>query len=51
MSKVYMIDGQDKTTAMNRIRCASEEEELQNLLERNHDLLAGDQRAWSGQVK
>lgn len=43
MSKVYMIDGQDKTSAMKRIRCANEEKELQNLLENNFDLLAGDQ--------
>jgi hypothetical protein len=43
MSKVYIIDGQDKTTAMKRIRCANEEKELQNLLENNFDLLAGDQ--------
>jgi len=43
MSQVYIIDSQNKTTAMNRIRCTNEEQELQNLLERNYDLLAGDQ--------
>jgi len=43
MSKVYRIDVKGKTTAMKRIHCSNEEKELQNLLERNYDLLAGDQ--------
>ena len=43
MSKVFMIDSQGKTSAMKRIRCANEEKELQDLLENNFDLLAGDQ--------
>jgi hypothetical protein len=43
MSKVFMIDNQGKTSAMTRIRCANEEKELQDLLENNFDLLAGDQ--------
>ena len=43
MSKVFIIDKQGKTSAMTRIRCANEEKELQDLLENNFDLLAGDQ--------
>ncbi len=43
MSKVYLMDGESKTTNMTRIHCSSEDKELQHLLEQNLELLLGDQ--------
>ena len=43
MSTVYVINPDGSTHQMPRVYCKSETEELQNLLERNPDLLPGDQ--------
>jgi hypothetical protein len=43
MGSVYMVGKNGVQTPMNRVRCQSEERELQFLLERNLDLLPGDQ--------
>lgn len=43
MSKVYEIQPDGTTTSMTRVRCVNEDAELQSLLERNLDLMPGDQ--------
>ncbi|RME60897.1 hypothetical protein D6779_01245, partial [Candidatus Parcubacteria bacterium] len=43
MAKVYMVGEGWETTPMDRLRCKNEDLELQGLLERNPDLLPGDQ--------
>jgi hypothetical protein len=43
MATVYAIQNDGSTAAMSRIRCKSEDRELQRILERNPDLLPGDQ--------
>jgi hypothetical protein len=43
MANVYMISDSAESAAMTRIECANEDLELQRLLERNLDLLPGDQ--------
>jgi len=43
MSGVYVIRESGSTEAMERVHCASEDRELQILLEKNPDLLPGDQ--------
>ena len=43
MGKVYVIKDDGGTTPMNNIRCENEEIELQRLLEKNPDLIPGEQ--------
>ncbi len=43
MSSVYCLNNDGSTVAMNRVHCADEEKELQEVLERNPGLLPGDQ--------
>ncbi len=43
MSKVYVVSSDGSTHGMERIRCSDEDKELQRLLEKNSDLLPGDQ--------
>ena len=43
MAKAYVIQDNGSTVSMERIRCKKEDEELQNILEKNPDLLPGDQ--------
>jgi hypothetical protein len=43
MSQVYVISSDGSTEPMNRVRCTNEDRELQRLLEKNPDLLPGDQ--------
>lgn len=43
MTAAYIVQENSETSAMARVRCANEEEELQLLLENNPDLLPGDQ--------
>jgi len=43
MSQVYVVGGDGTSAPMKRVRCRNEEKELQELLERNLDLLPGDQ--------
>ncbi len=43
MSQVYIVHEGSKSTPMNRIRCANEDVELQQLLENNPQLMPGDQ--------
>ena len=43
MAKVYVVQEGGKTTAMDTVRCKDEGTELQDILERNLDLLPGDQ--------
>ncbi len=43
MKKVYSVAPDGRTTPFDYIHCANEEEELQNLLEKNLDLIPGDQ--------
>ena len=40
---VYVMDGDGRTNSLQRVSCRNEERELQQLLERNLDLLPGDQ--------
>jgi hypothetical protein len=43
MAKVYVVDSNGKTAALQRIYCKNEDKELQRVLENNPDLLAGEQ--------
>jgi len=43
MASVYVIHDDGSTAPMSRIRCKNEDRELQRILERNPDLLPGDQ--------
>lgn len=43
MSQVYLVAADSSTRAMNRVQCKSEDAELQTLLEKNYNLLPGDQ--------
>jgi hypothetical protein len=43
MGQVYTVGEAGRTEAMNRIRCTNEDRELQRLLDKNYDLLPGDQ--------
>ncbi len=43
MSTVYVMHDDGSTAEMSRIRCKNEDRELQRILERNPDLLPGDQ--------
>jgi len=43
MSKVYVLEDGGVTRAMPQIRCKDEDRELQMLLEKNYDLLPGEQ--------
>ena len=43
MSTVYTIQADGSTEPMTRVRCKNEDLELQLILEKNHDLLPGDQ--------
>lgn len=43
MNNAYLIDAGGKTIPMVRIHCKNEDEELQQILEKNPDLLPGDQ--------
>ena len=44
MSKVYVMEDDDSgTKPLERVACVNEDKELQLLLERNLDLLPGDQ--------
>lgn len=43
MSQVYVISDDGSTQPMDRVRCTNEDRELQRLLEKNPDLLPGDQ--------
>lgn len=43
MGKVYVVNHDGSTTAMKGIRCENEELELQRLLEKNPDLIPGEQ--------
>lgn len=43
MATVYVIQDDGSTSEMSRIRCKNEDRELQRILERNPDLLPGDQ--------
>ncbi len=43
MKNVYGIAADEGTTPFDHIHCANEEAELRNLLERNLDLIPGDQ--------
>lgn len=43
MSTVYVVQGDGETTSVPQVYCKNEEKELQELLEKNHDLLPGDQ--------
>jgi hypothetical protein len=43
MSTVYVMHDDGSTAVMSRIRCKNEDRELQRILERNPDLLPGDQ--------
>ena len=43
MSKAYRIESDGRTTPMTRIRTKNENKELQQILERNPDLLPGEQ--------
>ena len=43
MSKVYVIEKNGLTRNMQRVHCKNEDEELQTLLEKNLDLIPGDQ--------
>ncbi len=42
-SGVYIIAENGSSTPMKRVRCMNEDTELQRILEKNHDLLPGDQ--------
>jgi hypothetical protein len=43
MTHVYLVRDDGATEAMTRVRCENEDRELQRLLERNFDLLPGEQ--------
>lgn len=43
MSMVYILDREGRSTEMRRVQCKNEDLELQRILERNPDLLPGDQ--------
>src|SRR3990172_8968666 len=43
MANVYILDPKGESTSMNRILCEDEDKELQTLLEKNPNLLPGDQ--------
>jgi hypothetical protein len=43
MSTVYVMHDDGSTAVMSRIRCKNEDRELQRILEKNPDLLPGDQ--------
>ena len=43
MTKAYVVQDNGATIPMQRVRCKNEDEELQRILERNPDLLPGDQ--------
>ncbi len=43
MAGVYVVRSDGGTAPMARIRCSNEDQELQRVLEKNHDLLPGDQ--------
>lgn len=43
MATAYVIQDDGSSTAMSRVRCKSEDRELQRILEKNPDLLPGDQ--------
>jgi hypothetical protein len=43
MSKIYLRGGDSRTTALTRVHCVDEKEELHRLLLNNHDLLPGEQ--------
>lgn len=43
MATAYVIQDDGSTAAMTRVRCKDEDRELQRILERNPDLLPGDQ--------
>jgi hypothetical protein len=40
---IYIVNETGTSGAMERVHCKNEAEELQNILEHNHDLLPGDQ--------
>jgi hypothetical protein len=43
MGDVYILSKSGESAPMERVRCVSEDIELQTILEKNHDLLPGDQ--------
>jgi len=43
MAQAYVVQNNGNTTPMERVRCKSEDQELQLILENNPDLLPGDQ--------
>lgn len=43
MTKAYVVHADGGSEEMERVHCQNEDRELQQLLERNHDLLPGDQ--------
>ena len=43
MSRVYRVNANQQTMAMSRVHCRNEERELQNLLQKNLQLIPGDQ--------
>ena len=43
MSDIYIIDPDGSTSAMDQVQCKDEEKELQEILEKNYDLLPGGQ--------
>lgn len=43
MATAYIIEADGSTNPMERVRCKNEERELQHILEKNPDLLPGDQ--------
>jgi hypothetical protein len=43
MSDIYIIGADGSTSAMNQVQCKDEEKELQEILEKNFDLLPGSQ--------
>jgi len=43
MSDVYIIEPDGSTSEMAQVQCKDEEKELQEILERNYDLLPGGQ--------
>jgi len=43
MAKAYVVQGDGDTSPMDRVRCKNEDQELQLILEKNPDLLPGDQ--------
>lgn len=43
MSDVYIIEHDGSTAAMDQVQCKDEEKELQEILEKNYNLLPGSQ--------